>query len=83
MKIGIDIDDTLFDTDEVLISCALQYDKEFVNNRGFRDKNSYHFVEKFYWNKNNCFDCWNCFIWNRNIGYFSISLMDFDFWMFC
>ena len=56
MKIGIDIDDTLFDTDEVLISCALQYDKEFVNNRGFRDKNSYHFVEKFYWNKNNVFD---------------------------
>ncbi len=50
MKIGIDIDDTVANTDEKIIEEALKYDKEYVKGRGFKDKNAYTFMEKFYWN---------------------------------
>ncbi|MDE5888541.1 MAG: hypothetical protein K2H20_00825 [Bacilli bacterium] len=50
MKIGIDIDDTVANTDERIIQEALKYDKEVVKGRGFKDKNAYTFMEKFYWN---------------------------------
>ena len=50
MKIGIDIDDTVANTDERIIQEALKYDKEFVKGRGFKNKDAYTFMEKFYWN---------------------------------
>ncbi len=50
MKIGIDIDDTVANTDERIIQEALKYDKESVKGRGFKDKDAYTFMEKFYWN---------------------------------
>ena len=33
MNIGIDIDDTMFDTNEMLIEKALYYDKFFLKNK--------------------------------------------------
>lgn len=49
MKIGIDIDDTIAKTNEIIVEKALQYDKEFVKGKGFKDKNAYSFMEMFYW----------------------------------
>ena len=49
MKIGIDIDDTVSQTNERLIEEAVKYDREFVKGRGFKDKNAYSFMEMFYW----------------------------------
>ncbi|MGM9834318.1 MAG: hypothetical protein ACI31M_00875 [Bacilli bacterium] len=56
MNIGIDIDDTMFDTNEMLIEKALYYDKIFLKNKGFKDKDKFMFEEMFYWNKDNCRD---------------------------
>lgn len=50
MKIGIDIDDTVANTDDRIIQEALKYDKEVVKGRGFKNKDAYTFMEKFYWN---------------------------------
>ena len=50
MRIGIDIDDTLFDTDEVLIKHALEYDKNYFEGRGYQNEYAYELKEKFYWN---------------------------------
>lgn len=50
MRIGIDIDDTVANTDAKIIEEALKYDKRQVKGRGFKDKDAYTFMEKFYWN---------------------------------
>lgn len=50
MRIGIDVDDTVANTDERIIEEALIYDKNSVKGRGFKDKDAYTFMEKFYWN---------------------------------
>ena len=49
MKIGIDIDDTVMDTQVVIDKAALYFDKNFVNGKGYQDKSKYDFHEKFYW----------------------------------
>ena len=43
MKIGIDIDDTVMDTQVVIEKAALYFDKNFVNGKGYQDKNKYDF----------------------------------------
>lgn len=50
MRIGIDIDDTVANTDARIIQEALIYDKKSVKGRGFKEKDAYTFMEKFYWN---------------------------------
>ena len=50
MKIGVDIDDTISCTNKRMIEEALRYDEEYVNGRGFKNKNGETFIEKFYWN---------------------------------
>ena len=48
-KIGIDIDDTVMNTLDVIDKAALYYDKVYVENKGFKDKDKYDFKERFYW----------------------------------
>lgn len=61
MRLGIDIDDTICKTNEVLIKEALKYDKKFLLGKGFKDKTKYKFVEKFYWNANDVRNFFNSF----------------------
>ena len=49
MKIGIDIDDTIVNTNEYIIKAAFNYDKLFLKNKGFHNKKSYAFTDMFYW----------------------------------
>jgi len=49
MVIGIDIDDTIANTNDYLVNEALQFDKECVKGRGFKNKNAYSYMEMFYW----------------------------------
>lgn len=49
MKIGIDIDDTVMNTIEVIEEAALDFDKYFLANRGYQDITKYDFHERFYW----------------------------------
>ncbi len=49
MKIGIDIDDTVMNTLEVIEEAAIYYDKNYVENKGYQDKTKYDFKERFYW----------------------------------
>ena len=53
MRIGIDIDDTVALTHDMLIEAAIKFDKEFVEGRGFRNKNAHKFNEMFYWRTEN------------------------------
>lgn len=53
MRIGIDIDDTVALTQDKLLEQAIYYDKEFVEGRGFRNKEAHKFNEKFYWRTEN------------------------------
>lgn len=50
MRIGVDIDDTVSNSNERIIEEALIYDEKYVNGRGFKNKDGYTFMEKFYWN---------------------------------
>lgn len=50
MKIGIDIDDTVAETNDRLIVEAIKYDKEKCKGKGFKDKNAYSFMDMFFWN---------------------------------
>ena len=45
-KIGIDIDDTVMNTLDVIDKAALYYDKVYVENKGFKDKDKYDFKER-------------------------------------
>ena len=49
MRIGIDIDDTVSMTNELLIEKALIYDKGHLSSLGFKDSNAYYFTDMFYW----------------------------------
>ena len=53
MRIGVDIDDTIANTHDMLMETAISYDKEFVEGRGFRNKDAYKFNEIFYWRTEN------------------------------
>ncbi len=48
IKLGIDIDDTITNTNSYLIECAKEYDK-LIGNKGFQDEDAYDFTEMFYW----------------------------------
>lgn len=50
MRLGIDIDDTISNTNEKMVEEALKYDKECVKGRGFKNKDAFSFMEMFYWN---------------------------------
>lgn len=50
MRVGIDIDDTIANTNELLIDLGLKFDKEYKDGKGFKNKNSYLFTDMFYWN---------------------------------
>ncbi len=49
MRIGIDIDDTISNTNDCLIKQAIIYDKQFAKGRGFKDPEAYSLMEMFYW----------------------------------
>ena len=49
MKIGIDIDDTVMNTFDVIEEAAKYFDKYFLENQGYQDKSKYDFHERFYW----------------------------------
>ncbi len=49
MRIGIDIDDTISNTNDKLVEEAVKYDKQYVKGRGFKNKDAYSFMEMFYW----------------------------------
>lgn len=49
MKIGIDIDDTVMNTFDVIGEAARYFDKYFLENKGYQDITKYDFHERFYW----------------------------------
>lgn len=49
MRIGIDIDDTISNTNDELVERAIQYDREHLKGKGFKNKNSFKFIDMFYW----------------------------------
>lgn len=49
MKIGIDIDDTVMNTFDVIEEAARYFDKYFLENNGYQDITKYDFHERFYW----------------------------------
>lgn len=49
MKIGIDIDDTVMNTFDVIEEAARYFDKYFLENKGYQDITKYDFHERFYW----------------------------------
>jgi len=51
MKIGIDIDDTISKTNELLIEQALIFDRDYLDDRGFKDENAYAFQDMLYWTR--------------------------------
>jgi len=51
MKIGIDIDDTITLSNEKIVEEAFKFDKEYLQGKGFRDKDAYYFKDMMYWNE--------------------------------
>ena len=51
MVIGIDMDDTICSTNELIIKTADEYDKEVLNGTGKKDENAYEFTEMMGWPK--------------------------------
>ena len=49
MKIGIDIDDTVMNTFDVIEEAARYFDKYFLENKVYQDITKYDFHERFYW----------------------------------
>ena len=49
MKIGIDIDDTVMNTFDVIEEAARYFDRYFLENKGYQDITKYDFHERFYW----------------------------------
>ena len=49
MKIGIDIDDTVMNTFDVIEGAARYFDRYFLENKGYQDITKYDFHERFYW----------------------------------
>lgn len=56
MRIGIDIDDTVADSEIKTLEKALLYDKEFVKGEGIVNINKYNYTEKFNWTEEQCYD---------------------------
>lgn len=51
MVIGIDVDDTICSTDELIIQEADKYDKEVLGGTGIKDITAYEFTEMMGWEK--------------------------------
>lgn len=68
MIIGIDIDDTISKTNEMLIKTALWFDEKHVKGKGFKNKNAYSFMDMFYWS---VLDVDNFMKYIRNSKFFS------------
>lgn len=51
MVIGIDMDDTICSTNELIIEVADKYDKEVLGGTGVKDVNAYEFTEMMGWPK--------------------------------
>lgn len=51
MVIGIDMDDTICSTNELIIEVADQYDKEVLGGSGVKNINAYEFTEMMGWPK--------------------------------
>ena len=51
MVIGIDMDDTICSTNELIIEVADKYDKEVLGGTGIKDINAYEFTEMMGWEK--------------------------------
>ncbi len=51
MVIGIDMDDTICSTNELIIEEADKYDKEVLGGSGVKDVNAYEFTEMMGWEK--------------------------------
>jgi uncharacterized HAD superfamily protein len=49
MVLGIDVDDTICSTNELIIEVADQYDKEVLGGTGVKDKDAYEFTEMMGW----------------------------------
>ena len=49
MVIGIDMDDTICSTNELIIEIADQYDKEVLGGSGVKDRNAYMFTDMMGW----------------------------------
>ena len=74
MRIGIDIDDTVSLTYSKLMELALDYDKEHVNGKGFKNKNAYRYVDRFYWSKDNVNDFFKGL--DRSVLYANLDVID-------
>ncbi|MDD6271968.1 MAG: hypothetical protein PUA90_00405, partial [bacterium] len=51
MVIGIDMDDTICSTNELIILEADKYDKEVLGGSGIKDESAYEFTEMMGWEK--------------------------------
>lgn len=51
MVIGIDMDDTICSTNELILIEADRYDKEILGGSGIKDENAYEFTEMMGWEK--------------------------------
>lgn len=51
MRIGIDIDDTVCSTNEMILVEADKYDKEVLGGTGIKNKEAYEFTEMMGWDK--------------------------------
>ena len=51
MVLGIDMDDTICSTNELIIEVADKYDKEVLGGSGVKDINAYEFTEMMGWEK--------------------------------
>ena len=50
MVIGIDMDDTICSTNELIIEVADKYDKEVLGGTGVKDVEAYEFTDMLGWN---------------------------------
>lgn len=48
MRIGIDLDNTMSNTNELIIEEILRFDYNNMGNRGFKDREAYRFTDMFY-----------------------------------
>lgn len=51
MRIGIDIDDTVASTEDVLLDAALLYDREVMGNKGIINPDAFLIEDRFSWSK--------------------------------
>ena len=49
MKIAIDIDDTIAETHKEIVRLALEYDKKYLDGKGFKNKEAMYLTDMFYW----------------------------------